>query len=179
MFWKLHGFSLGELFSRVPRARGGRAAGPGPLADACLSWLKSHNHDQTRNLYSCIQTLYINAIIIPHPFVITIMAQRVRLTKNISELVRHFILYIYFTIITHTFYYFYVYSLCNPNRFLYSILLIHVPTPIPRPADESMKDETPRTGILNFTHMTFSSRFIYFTCLHTSFLVQRDHTPRV
>jgi hypothetical protein len=26
--------------------------------------------------------------------------------------------------------------------------------------------------------MTFSSRFIYFTCLHTSFLVQRDHTPR-
>jgi hypothetical protein len=27
--------------------------------------------------------------------------------------------------------------------------------------------------------MTISSRFIYFTCLHTSFLVQRDHTPRV
>jgi hypothetical protein len=24
--------------------------------------------------------------------------------------------------------------------------------------------------------MTFSSRFIYFTCLYTSFLVQRDHT---
>jgi hypothetical protein len=30
---------------------------------------------------------------------------------------------------------------------------------------------------LNFTHMTISfSRFIYFTCLHTSFLVQCDHT---
>ena len=42
-------------------------------------------YDQTRNLYSCIQTLYINAIVIPHPFVITIMAQRVGLTKNISE----------------------------------------------------------------------------------------------
>jgi hypothetical protein len=50
----------------------------------------------------------------------------------------------------------------------------------PADAEESMrtmKDETPRTGILNFTHMTISfSRFIYFTCLHTSFLVQRDHT---
>jgi hypothetical protein len=33
-----------------------------------------------------------------------------------------------------------------------------------------------RTGILKFTHMTFSTRFIYFTCLHTSFLVQHDHT---
>jgi hypothetical protein len=45
------------------------------------------------------------------------------------------------------------------------------------PADESMKDETPCKGILNFTYMTISfSRFIYFTCLHTSFLVQRDHT---
>ena len=33
------------------------------------------------------------------------------------------------------------------------------------------------SGILNFTHMTISfSRLIYFTCLHTSFLVQRDHT---
>ena len=131
-------------------------------------------YDQTRNLYSCIQTLYINAIVIPHPFVITIMAQRVGLAKISANLVRHFILYIYFTIIIHIFCYFYVYSLCNPNRFLYSILLIHVPTPIP--ADESMKDETPRTGILKFTHMTFSSRFIYFTCLYTSFLVQRDHT---
>ena len=30
---------------------------------------------------------------------------------------------------------------------------------------------------LNFTHMTISfSGFIYFKCLHTSFLVQRDHT---
>ena len=131
-------------------------------------------YDQTRNLYSCIQTLYINAIVIPHPFVITIMALRVGLAKISANLVRHFILYIYFTIIIHIFCYFYVYSLCNPNRFLYSILLIHVPTPIP--ADESMKDETPRTGILKFTHMTFSSRFIYFTCLYTSFLVQRDHT---
>jgi hypothetical protein len=45
------------------------------------------------------------------------------------------------------------------------------------PADESMMDETLCKGILNFTHMTISfSRFIYFTCLHTSFLVQRDHT---
>ena len=134
-------------------------------------------YDQTRNLYSCIQTLYINTIVIPHPFVITditIMAQRVGLTKISANLVRHFILYIYFTIIIHIFCYFYDYSLCNPNRFLYSILLIHVPTPIP--ADESMRDETPRTGILKFTHMTFSSRFIYFTCLYTSFLVQRDHT---
>jgi hypothetical protein len=120
-------------------------------------------YDQTRNLYSCIQMLYINAIVIPHLFVITIMAQRVGLTKNISEFSSTlYTLHLqYFTIIIHIFCYFYVYSLCNPNRFLYSILLIHVPTPIP--ADESMKDETPRTGILQFTHMTFSSRFIYFT----------------
>jgi hypothetical protein len=61
-----------------------------------------------------------------------------------------------------------------PNRLLYSVFLTQFPTP--NPADESMKYETPRTGILNFTHMTISfSRFIYFTC-HTSFLVQRDHT---
>jgi hypothetical protein len=40
-----------------------------------------------------------------------------------------------------------------------------------------MKDETPRTGILNFKHMNISfSCLIYFTCIHTSFLVQRDHT---
>ena len=105
------------------------------------------------------------------------MAQRVGLTKNISELVRHFILYIYFTIITHTFYYFYVYSLCNPNRFLYSILLIHVPTPIP--ADESMKDETPRTGILNFTHMTFSSRFIFYMPPYKLFSTARSYSSSV
>ena len=46
------------------------------------------------------------------------------------------------------------------------------------PADESMKDETPLTGTLNFTHLTISfSRFIYFACLDTSLLVQRDHIP--
>jgi hypothetical protein len=58
------------------------------------------------------------------------------------------------------------------------ILLTHVPTPTPCwRVHETMKDETPCTGILNFTHMTISfSRFIYFTCLHTSFLVQRNHT---
>jgi hypothetical protein len=62
-----------------------------------------------------------------------------------------------------------------PNRLLYSVFLTQLPTPIP--ADESMKDEMPRTGILNFTHMTISfSCFLYFTRLHTSFLVQRDHT---
>jgi hypothetical protein len=34
-----------------------------------------------------------------------------------------------------------------------------------RRVHETMKDETPRTGILNFTHMTISfSRSIYFTC---------------
>ena len=47
------------------------------------------------------------------------------------------------------------------------------------PTDESMKDETPLTGILNFTHLTISfSRFTkYFACLDTSFLVQSDYIP--
>ena len=40
-----------------------------------------------------------------------------------------------------------------------------------------MKDETPRTKILNFTHMTTSfARFIYFTCLHTSFFIIRSYS---
>ena len=86
-----------------------------------------------------------------------------------ANLVRQFILYIYFTIVIRIYCYFYVYSLCNPNRFLYSVSFSHVCQP-QIAADESMKDETPHTGILNFTHITISfyvsvSLFCFKTCV--------------
>jgi hypothetical protein len=75
--------------------------------------------------------------------------------KMSANLVRHFLLYIYFTIEIRIYCYFYVYSLCNPNRFLHSVSFSYICQP-QIPADESMKDETPHTEILNFTHITIS-----------------------
>ena len=122
------------------------------------------------------QTLY--SIVIPHSLVITTMAQRW------PNLVRHLILYTYFTIVVHIFCYFYVYSLCNPNRFLYSILHMTCASPkslltIPWRTKPYKLLSTARSYLLGRPNIFLHHR-IYFTVtilhMHLQFYVHKS-TP--
>ena len=60
-----------------------------------------------------------------------------------------------------------------PNQLLYSVFLTQLPTPIP--AEESMKDETPRTGILNFTHDYLHALYIIYMPPYKLFSTVRSY----
>jgi hypothetical protein len=73
--------------------------------------------------------IHINAIVIQHSWEITTMVQRQRVGKLVwrkmaANLVRQFI-HLFYNSHTHILL-FYVCSLCNPNRFLYSVSFSHI-----------------------------------------------------
>jgi hypothetical protein len=72
--WKLHKFSLSELFSRVPRTRNKRATRPNPLAVTYLSSIPfSHNPATERNILYVVLYRLLRVYFTIIPFLISIV----------------------------------------------------------------------------------------------------------